>query len=113
MLGGAGIDQVDAVGAEQDHLVDAREVADLLRAVVAAGQFAQQFDVVFLAGMAEGTFPDWRATGTKEQAEEVRNAFVAVTRSKRLLYLSYPATRVMPWGGTRRQVRSRFLANVS
>lgn len=72
-----------------------------------------EFDVVFLAGMAEGTFPDWRATGGKEQAEEGRNAFVAVTRSKRLLYLSYPATRVMPWGGTRRQVRSRFLAGVA
>ena len=41
-----------------------------------------EFDVVFLA-TAEGTFPDWRATGAKEQAEEVRNAFVAVTRSKR------------------------------
>lgn len=72
-----------------------------------------EFDVVFLAGMAEGTFPDWRASGAKEEAEEVRNAFVAVTRSKRLLYLSYPATRVMPWGGTRRQVRSRFLANLT
>lgn len=72
-----------------------------------------EFDVVFIAGMAEGTFPDYRATGAKEQAEERRNAFVAVTRSKRLLYLSYPASRVMPWGGTRRQVRSRFLTNLS
>ena len=72
-----------------------------------------EFEVVFLAGMAEGTFPDWRATGAKEEAEEVRNAFVAVTRSKRLLYLSYPATRVMPWGGIRRQAKSRFLANLS
>lgn len=71
-----------------------------------------EFDVVFIAGMAEGTFPDYRATSTKEQAEESRNAFVAVTRSKRLLYLSYPATRVMPWGGIRRQAQSRFLSNL-
>jgi len=69
-----------------------------------------EFDVVFIAGMAEGTFPDYRAAGAKERAEESRNAFVAATRSKRLLYLSYPKTRVMPWGGTRRQDRSRFLA---
>jgi DNA helicase II / ATP-dependent DNA helicase PcrA len=68
-----------------------------------------EFDVVFLAGMAEGTFPDYRATGLKESAEEGRNAFVAATRSKRLLYLSYPETRVMPWGGVRRQQASRFL----
>ncbi len=69
-----------------------------------------EFEVVFIAGMAEGTFPDYRATGAKERSEESRNAFVAVTRSKRLLYLSYPKTRVMPWGGTRRQAPSRFLA---
>lgn len=68
-----------------------------------------EFEVVFMAGMAEGTFPDYRATGPKEQAEESRNAFVAATRSKRLLYLSYPETRVMPWGGVRRQQPSRFL----
>jgi DNA helicase II / ATP-dependent DNA helicase PcrA len=68
-----------------------------------------EFDVVFIAGMAEGTFPDYRATGPKERAEESRNAFVAATRSKRLLYLSYPKTRIMPWGDTRRQTPSRFL----
>jgi DNA helicase-2/ATP-dependent DNA helicase PcrA len=69
-----------------------------------------EFDVVFIAGMAEGTFPDYRATGAKERAEECRNAFVAVTRSKRLLYLSYPRSRVMPWGGTRQQAPSQYLA---
>ncbi len=72
-----------------------------------------EFEVVFIAGMAEGTFPDYRATGQKESAEENRNAFVAATRSKRLLYLSYPETRVMPWGGVRRQKASRFLHGVS
>lgn len=72
-----------------------------------------EFDVVFIAGMAEGTFPDYRANSPKEQAEERRNAFVAVTRSKRLLYLTYPATRMMPWGDTRAQQRSRFMAEVS
>ncbi|MBO9855037.1 ATP-dependent helicase [Xanthomonas phaseoli] len=71
-----------------------------------------EFDVVFLAGMAEGMFPDWRASQLKEAAEEVRNAFVAVTRSKRVLYLSYPATRMMPWGDKKRQTRSRFLASL-
>jgi len=68
-----------------------------------------EFDVVFVAGMAEGTFPDYRATGGRELQEESRNAFVAVTRSKRLLYLTYPQTRQMPWGDSRRQRPSRFL----
>jgi len=69
-----------------------------------------EFDVVFVPGMAEGTFPDYRVLNKpKELLEEGRNAFVAVTRSKRLLYLSYPRQKVMPWGGVRGQSPSRYL----
>ena len=69
-----------------------------------------EFDVVFVAGMAEGVFPDYRAVGKKrELEEEARNAFVAVTRSKRLLYLTYPSVRMMPWGERRGQQPSRYL----
>jgi len=67
-----------------------------------------EFDVVFIAGLAEGTFPDYRARG-KQLEEESRNAFVAVTRSRRLLYLSYPAMKMMPWGDQRYQSPSRYL----
>jgi DNA helicase-2/ATP-dependent DNA helicase PcrA len=70
-----------------------------------------EFDVVFVAGMAEGVFPDYRARG-KEMAEESRNAFVAVTRSKRLLYLTYPRSRMMPWGERKLQQPSRYLESV-
>ncbi|RBB39269.1 ATP-dependent helicase [Burkholderia reimsis] len=70
-----------------------------------------EFDIVFVAGMAEGTFPDYRAVGrTQEMAEESRNAFVAVTRSKRLLYLTYPRIKRMPWGDYRAQQASRFVS---
>ncbi len=72
-----------------------------------------EFDVVFLAGMAEGTFPDWRAKTATQLAEEARNAFVAVTRSKRIIYLSYPASRQMPWGDMRMQARSRYLSSLT
>lgn len=68
-----------------------------------------EFDVVFMAGMVDGVFPDYRAISAKEKAEEVRSAFVAATRSRRLLYLSYPKSRVMPWGDTRWQRPSPFL----
>ena len=56
-----------------------------------------EFDVVFVIGMNEGTFPDFRAKGSAMH-EEQRNAFVAVTRSRRLLYLTYPKVKMMPWG---------------
>ena len=68
-----------------------------------------EFDIVFVAGMAEGVFPDYRAKTRKEQDEESRNAFVAITRSKRLLYLTWPRSRMMPWGDRRTQQPSRFL----
>jgi len=67
-----------------------------------------EYDVVFVMGMAEGVFPDYRAKGEALE-EERRNAFVAVTRSRRLLGLSYPQTRVMPWGDVWEQKPSQYL----
>jgi DNA helicase-2/ATP-dependent DNA helicase PcrA len=72
-----------------------------------------EFDVVFVIGMSEGTFPDYRAKTDAQVAEERRNAFVAVTRSRRLLYLTYPMQKRMPWGDVRRQSPSRFLTTVA
>lgn len=96
-----------ALGATQQA---AREGVALLTVHSSKGL---EFDIVFVAGMAEGVFPDYRALGkAKEMAEEARNAFVAVTRSKRLLYLSYPRRRRMPWGDTKLQQSSRYLRAV-
>jgi superfamily I DNA/RNA helicase len=66
-------------------------------------------DIVFLVGMCEGVFPDYRAQSRKELGEELNNAFVAVTRSRRWIYISYPQTRMMPWGSKKIQRPSRFL----
>lgn len=71
-----------------------------------------EFDVVFLIGMTEGTFPDYRAQG-KSLEEEQRSAFVAVTRSKRLLYVTYPAKKRMPWGDIKAQQPSRYLKDLA
>ena len=73
-----------------------------------------EFDAVFLVGMAEGIFPDYRA-GNRAAAldEESRSAFVAATRSKRLLYLSYPKLRKMPWGDIRQAAASRYLITMA
>ena len=95
-----------ALGATQQA---AREGVALLTVHSSKGL---EFDVVFVVGMAEGVFPDYRAKTRKEQEEESRNAFVAVTRSKRLLYLTWPRTRQMPWGDWRNQSPSRFLSSV-
>jgi DNA helicase-2/ATP-dependent DNA helicase PcrA len=66
-------------------------------------------DIVFLMGLCEGVFPDYRASTKQEINEELNNAFVAVTRSKRWIYITYPRQRKMPWGSTKAQKPSRFI----
>lgn len=69
-----------------------------------------EYDVVFLVGMVEGVFPDYRAqTGTRQMREEQNDAFVAMTRARRLLYMTYPESRMMPWGDRKAQQVSRFV----
>ncbi|MFA4849614.1 MAG: ATP-dependent helicase [Methanoregula sp.] len=70
-----------------------------------------EFDVVVIMGMVEGIFPDYRAVRSGEIAieEERREAFVSVTRSKRIIAFSYPKSKMMPWGDEKQQMPSRFL----
>jgi DNA helicase-2/ATP-dependent DNA helicase PcrA len=70
-----------------------------------------EYDIVFLMGMGEGTFPDYRALkqNSRELKEERNNAFVAITRAKRFIFISYPQQKIMPWGGHKYQYPSRFL----
>jgi DNA helicase-2/ATP-dependent DNA helicase PcrA len=70
-----------------------------------------EFEVVCIIGMCERTFPDYRAIkgGGKFLEEEEHNAYVALTRSKRLAYLSYPRQKYMPWGEIKPQQASRYL----
>lgn len=70
-----------------------------------------EFDVVVVMGMVEGIFPDYRAMGPSLE-EEKRNVFVAITRSMRLLAMSYSKTRMMPWGSLLQQQPSRYLRDV-
>ena len=73
-----------------------------------------QYEVVFVAGLTEGTFPDYRAvnSGEKEMKQEKNNMYVAATRAKRLCYLTYPKVKMMPWGESKSQRKSRFIIDV-
>lgn len=68
-----------------------------------------EYDIVFLVGLNEGTFPDYRAKEEKEYQEELNNMFVAITRAKRVCYLTYPNFKLMPWGELKYQYPSRFI----
>lgn len=73
-----------------------------------------QFDVVFIMGLSEGTFPDYRAikSGNVQLSQEMNNMYVAVTRAKRLCYMTYPAKKKMPWGDIKNQVPSRYIKDI-
>lgn len=59
-----------------------------------------EYDVVFLIGAADGFFPGRRSIESGDVEEERRLFYVAVTRAKNELYISYPkvATRAGPGG---------------
>lgn len=71
----------------------------------------QENDIVFLIGMDNETFPDYRAIQKQglEMDQEKNNLYVAITRAKRHLYITYPTTRKMPWGDKKQRVRSTLL----
>ena len=49
-----------------------------------------EFDYVFLAGLQEGIFPSYMAIKNDKLDEEERVFYVAITRAKKKLYLTYP-----------------------
>jgi DNA helicase-2/ATP-dependent DNA helicase PcrA len=71
----------------------------------------QESEIVFLIGMDDGTFPDFRAVnkGGEDLQQEKNNTYVAFTRAKRFLFVTYPLNRLMPWGAVKRKSISRFL----
>ena len=55
-----------------------------------------EFPVVFLAGMEDGIFPSQQDRDSdSEMSEERRLAYVAITRAKEMLYISYAKSRMM------------------
>ena len=59
-----------------------------------------EYDVVFVIGLADGQFPGRRSIEAGDVEEERRLFYVAVTRARNELYLSYPkvAARAGPGG---------------
>lgn len=71
----------------------------------------QENDIVFIVGLDDLTFPDYRAVraGGIQLQQEKNDLYVAITRAKRFLYMTYPVERNMPWGTTFYRKKSRFL----
>ncbi len=72
-----------------------------------------EFPVVFVAGLEEGIFPHIAgfADDPEKLEEERRLAYVAITRARKRLFLTYAATR-RTYGSTQANPRSRFVNEI-
>ena len=71
-----------------------------------------EFDHVFLVGLEEGLFPSSRATTSAEELEEERRlCYVAITRAKLTLTITYARQRML-YGHTTYGRPSRFLSEI-
>ncbi len=67
-----------------------------------------EFDAVFITGLEEGLFPHENSETADEGVEEERRLmYVAITRARKRLYMSFAQTRMLH-GQTRYNMKSRF-----
>jgi len=72
-----------------------------------------EWDTVFVIGLAEGRFPHQNATPGEQWEEERRLLYVAATRAKKQLFLTYPREMVTPDRQYLRATMSPFLREIS
>ncbi len=98
-----------ALQSDQDELEKPMDAASLMTVHASKGL---EFDAVFVTGLEQGLFPAIRADDTDRDPEEERRLFyVALTRARHRLFLSYAAER-MRWGSRERTLPSEFLDDI-
>jgi len=71
-----------------------------------------EFDNVFVVGLEEGLFPHSRSLMNREEVEEERRlVYVAMTRARKKLTLSFARSRLV-FGGRTNNFSSRFLSEI-
>jgi DNA helicase-2/ATP-dependent DNA helicase PcrA len=87
----------------------AGEGADAVQLMTVHAAKGLEFDAVFITGLEEGLFPHEQSVAEDDGLEEERRLmYVAITRARNRLYLSYSQTRMLH-GQTRYSLKSRFL----
>ena len=93
-----------------DH--QAAEGQDALQMMTVHSAKGLEFHAVFMSGLEEGLFPHDQSLVEKDGLEEERRlAYVAITRARQRLYLTFAQTRMLH-GQTRYSLPSRFLEEI-
>ena len=86
--------------------------ADTVKLMTIHAAKGLEFPVVFVGGLEEGLFPNAMSINTREELEEERRLFyVAITRAKTRLYLTYANTRYK-FGSLMQSDASRFIDEI-
>jgi DNA helicase-2/ATP-dependent DNA helicase PcrA len=90
----------------------AAEGMDAIQLMTVHSAKGLEFHVVFVTGLEEGLFPHEQSVTEQDGLEEERRLmYVAITRARTRLYLTFAQTRLLH-GQTRYNVSSRFLDEV-
>ncbi len=90
----------------------AGEGQDALQMMTVHSAKGLEFSVVFITGLEEGLFPHEQSLSARDGLEEERRlAYVAITRARERLYLSFAQTRMLH-GQTRYNLPSRFFDEI-
>ena len=107
------LDQLALLSNLENEQVATREETELVTLSSVHQAKGLEWKVVIVIWMAEGMFPSSRSLERDESLEEERRLFyVAVTRAKDELYLTYPALRLNAGYGEMLQRPSRFLGEI-
>ncbi len=92
---------------------DDKENSDVVKLMTIHAAKGLEFPVVFLGGLEETLFPNAMSINSREELEEERRLFyVAITRAKTRLYLSYANARYR-FGQLQQNDSSRFLEEIA
>jgi len=99
-----------ALQSEQDSLGNSGERAAISLMTVHASK-GLEFDAVFVTGLEQGLFPSTREAEDRDNEEERRLFYVAMTRARKRLFLSYAHER-MKYGAREPALPSDFFADI-
>jgi DNA helicase II / ATP-dependent DNA helicase PcrA len=99
-----------ALQSEQDELSrDERNSVSLMTVHASKGL---EFNTIFVTGLEQGLFPSEREGGGERDSEEERRLFyVALTRAKSRIFLSYAGERLR-WGSREYTLPSEFIGEI-
>ena len=99
-----------ALQSEQDELALTRDGGGISLMTVHAAK-GLEFDAVFVVGMEQGLFPSLRSDESRDPEEERRLFYVALTRARKHLFLSYAYERTK-YGTRESALPSEFLSDI-